>query len=69
MPRRTQRTSIPTSEENNANPSINFNYTGKFNKVIELNPDNNISWKTFMLHLLDSNDLIEYVVQLIMITI
>ena len=62
MPRRTQRTSIPTSEENNVNPNINFNYTGKFNKVIELNPDNYISWKTFMLHLLDSNDLIEYVV-------
>jgi len=51
MKRRTQRTSIPKYEERNINPNINFNYTGKFNKVIELNLDNYISWKTFMLHL------------------
>ena len=58
MKRRTQRTSIPKYEERNINPNINFNYTGKFNKVIELNLDNYISWKTFMLHILDYNDLI-----------
>ena len=62
MPRRNQsQTSNLPINTTNSIPSINFTYSENFNKTMELNTENYPSWKTTMLHFLDMNDLIDYI--------
>ena len=62
MPRRNhnQTSNLPTNTTNPI-PGINFTYSENFNKTVELNTENYPSWKTTMLHFLDMNDLIDYI--------
>jgi len=44
-------------------PSINFNYSENFNRVVELTPENYNRWKTKMLYLLSINNIVSYITQ------
>ena len=65
MPRRTHSTQSqsqnPTDTFNNV-PGISFTYSKNFNNVVELNTENFLSWRTSMLHFLDMNNLIDYII-------
>jgi len=59
--------SHPTSSSYSTNPhlistsKINFTYSDNFNNVTELTTDNYVTWKTYMLHFLDINNLIDFI--------
>ena len=44
-------------------PSINFNYSENFSRVVELTPENYNRWKTKMLYLLSINNIVSYITQ------
>ena len=46
----------------NETQGIKFTYSENFNKITELNTENFISWKISMLHFLDMNNLIDYII-------
>ncbi|OUM62193.1 hypothetical protein PIROE2DRAFT_11601, partial [Piromyces sp. E2] len=52
--------SIPFAATNTVS-GINFTYSENFNKVTELSTENYTTWRTSMLHFLDINNLIKYV--------
>jgi len=46
----------------NETQGIKFTYSENFNKITELNTENFISWKISMLHFLNMNNLIDYII-------
>jgi len=62
MARRTNRNQVITIEEPiDIRPTIKFNYSKNFNRVVELNTENYNRWRTKILHLLSINNLVDYI--------
>ena len=65
MPRRNQNQNQNQNQNNSITPimvpGIKFTYSENFNKVTELSTENYLSWKTSILHFLDMNNLIDYI--------
>ena len=60
--RRNNRNEVITIEEPiDIRPTIKFNYSENFNRVVELNAENYNRWRTKILHLLSINNLVGYI--------
>ncbi|KAG4097278.1 hypothetical protein H8356DRAFT_941342 [Neocallimastix lanati (nom. inval.)] len=60
--RRNNRNEVITIEEPiDIRPTIKFNYSENFNRVVELNIENYNKWRTKILHLLSINNLVGYI--------
>ena len=63
MANRRNRQTINIESSQIVTPSINFNYSENFNRVVELTPENYNRWKTKMLYLLSINNIVSYITQ------
>ena len=63
MANRRNRQTINIDSNQIVTPSINFNYSENFNRVVELTPENYNRWKTKMLYLLSINNIVSYITQ------
>lgn len=63
MANRRNRQTINIESNQIVTPSINFNYSENFNRVVELTPENYNRWKTKMLYLLSINNIVSYITQ------
>jgi len=60
--RRGRPQSFTTDESNNTRKLVNFNYSENFNRITDLTTENYRRWKRNMIHILNINELLTYVI-------
>jgi len=63
MANRRNRQIIGMDANQTTTPSINFNYSENFNRIVELTPENYNRWKTKMLYLLSINNIVNCITE------